>query len=70
MSVVPALEISLTDDGQAQLTWSLVDAGYVLESAVQLDSQAGWLPVSPAPITNSYTVLVDQSVRFFRLRKP
>lgn len=63
-------ELTLTDDGNARLTWSGDATGYVLQFSPALGAAANWQPVIPAPTGNSFTTPFSQSLRFFRLHKP
>jgi hypothetical protein len=70
--VIPGeVEVSITTaSGQIRLTWPDGTAGYVLESSAQIGAAANWQAVTPAPSANTFTTPANQSLRFFRLRKP
>lgn len=73
VTVVPGdvtLELTITDDGNAKLTWSGNATGYVLEFSPTVGEFANWQPVTPAPTGNTFTTPFNQPLRFFRLRKP
>jgi hypothetical protein len=63
-------ELTLTDTGEATLTWSAEATGYVLESSPSVGEFADWQPVTPAPAGTTFTTPFNQPLRFFRLRKP
>lgn len=59
-----------TANGQVTLTWPAGTVGYVLEFTPQIGPGANWQTVTPAPSGNSFTTPANQSLRFFRLKKP
>lgn len=63
-------QLTLTDEGNAVLSWSGAATGYVLESSPSVGEFADWQPVTPAPAGNTFTTPFNQPLRFFRLRKP
>jgi hypothetical protein len=63
-------QLTLTDDGNARLTWSVDATGYVLQFSPVIGEAANWQPVTPAPVGNTFTTPFSQSLRFFRLHKP
>ena len=68
----PALAISASGQ-MLRVGWSAAAAGFRLEAADQLGSDARWEPVSTGLVTNansvSYGVATPTGNRFFRLRK-
>jgi subtilisin-like proprotein convertase family protein len=68
-------ELSIVQQGQdVQLAWPASAIGYVLEDSLELtDGSVPWSVVTNAVTvingTNSVVVPLDQSLRFFRLRK-
>jgi hypothetical protein len=61
--------VIMLDGGAVTLSWPESGDGYVLESAVAIDTPAGWQPVTPAPAGRSFTVPATEPARFFRLRR-
>ncbi len=59
----------VSSGGSMQLSWPAFATNYLLESNSGLTSN-GWTAVSPSPQTNSYTVPISGSTRYFRLRQP
>ena len=64
----PVLSVRISD-GQCLVQWPAASSGFVLESATLLTPTAAWKPVSGIS-TNSVSLPIDESGRFFRLRKP
>jgi hypothetical protein len=64
------LNVELTGNGDVRLSWPAEATGYQLHFSTTLGPEAVWLPVEPAPGSNTYTTAPLSQTRFFRLQLP
>ncbi len=64
-----SIEIQVSRAGEIRVSWPEEAVGYHLEFSPALGPAAFWQAITPVTGQNSYTSLVNQSARFYRLKR-